>query len=179
MRSSSASVSVSLPHCLHEMPQYIHTGIGWEMGADFSQIFSIGSSPGVPHYTVCPRLVRVRRTYSVCPPEGKLPCASGTYSTQEAGTRSPYVQYGRPGRACQHSSSQALFAARNEQLMIGAGQPVSLHGSGGPSVQDIDMWGRGVLVHQEPLAAQGELARGGLTRGGSASISSYRSISRL
>ena len=25
---------------------------------------------------------------------GKLPCASGTYSTQEAGTRSPYVQYG-------------------------------------------------------------------------------------
>ena len=154
-------MSVSLPHCLHEMPQYIHTGIGWEMGADFSQIFSIGSSPGVPHYTVCPRLVRVRRTYSVWPPGGKLPCASstystqeagtrspyvpasGTYSTQEAGTRSPYVQYGRPGRVCQHSSSQALFAARNEQLMIGAGQPVSLHGSGGPSVQDIDMWGPG------------------------------------
>ena len=80
MRSSSASVSESLPHCLHEMPQYIHTGIGWEMGADFSQIFSIGSS-------------------------------------------------------------QALFAARNEQLMIGAGQPVSLHGSAGPSVQDIDMLG--------------------------------------
>ena len=25
---------------------------------------------------------------------GKLPCASGTYDTQEAGTRSPYVQYG-------------------------------------------------------------------------------------
>ena len=27
------------------------------------------------------------------PPRGKLPCASGTYSTQEADTRSPYVQY--------------------------------------------------------------------------------------
>ena len=26
--------------------------------------------------------------------QGKLPCASGTYSTQEAGTRSSYVQYG-------------------------------------------------------------------------------------
>jgi hypothetical protein len=73
-----ARVWQELPHCLHEMPQYIHTGIGWEMGADFSQIFSIGSW-------------------------------------------------------------QALFAARNEQLMIGAGQPVSLHGSPGPSVQDIDI----------------------------------------
>ena len=26
----------------------------------------------------------------------QLPCAAGTYSTQEAGTRSPYVQYGGP-----------------------------------------------------------------------------------
>ena len=29
--------------------------------------------------------------------QGKLPCASGTYSTQEAVTRSLYVQYGGPG----------------------------------------------------------------------------------
>ena len=27
----------------------------------------------------------------------QLPCASGTYATQEAGTRSLYVQYGGPG----------------------------------------------------------------------------------
>ena len=27
----------------------------------------------------------------------QLPCAAGTCSTQEAGTRSPYVQYGGPG----------------------------------------------------------------------------------
>ena len=30
-------------------------------------------------------------------PRGQLPCTSGTYSTQEAGTRSPYVQYEGPG----------------------------------------------------------------------------------
>ena len=30
-------------------------------------------------------------------PGGKLPCASGTYSPQEAGTRRPHVQYGGPG----------------------------------------------------------------------------------
>ena len=34
-------------------------------------------------------VARVARTYSAC--------ASGTYSTQEAGTRSPYVQYGGSG----------------------------------------------------------------------------------
>eukprot|EP00964_Phaeocystis_antarctica_P121757 scaffold85425_cov70-Phaeocystis_antarctica.AAC.2 len=57
-------------------------------------------SPVVPRYmvrTARPRFVRVRRTYSSACPQGKLPCASGTYSTQEAGTRSPYVQYGGPG----------------------------------------------------------------------------------
>ena len=40
-----------------------------------------------------------RHVYSartVVPTRGKLPCASGTYSTQEAGKRSPYVQYGGP-----------------------------------------------------------------------------------
>ena len=39
-------------------------------------------------------LVRLRRTYSSACPRGKLPCASGTYSTQEADTRIPHVQYG-------------------------------------------------------------------------------------
>jgi hypothetical protein len=34
---------------------------------------------------------------------GKLPCASGTYSTQEAGTHSPYVQNGGSGASCQLS----------------------------------------------------------------------------
>eukprot|EP00964_Phaeocystis_antarctica_P126416 scaffold90114_cov69-Phaeocystis_antarctica.AAC.3 len=32
------------------------------------------------------------RTACWCLPRGKLPCASSTCSTQEAGTRSPYVQ---------------------------------------------------------------------------------------
>ena len=44
-----------------------------------------------------PRLVRVRCTYSAPPRRGKLPCAFGTCRTQEAGTRSPYAQYGGPG----------------------------------------------------------------------------------
>ena len=30
-------------------------------------------------------------------PQSKLPCASSMYITQEAGERSPYVQYGGPG----------------------------------------------------------------------------------
>ena len=36
----------------------------------------------------------------------KLPCAFGTYGTQEAGTRSPYVQYGGPG-ACVSAQTEA------------------------------------------------------------------------
>ena len=76
-------MSVSLPHCLHERPQYIHTGIGWAMGADFSQIFSMGSSPGVQRRgaTARPMLVCVRTVG----PRVKLPCASGTQNMQEAG----------------------------------------------------------------------------------------------
>ena len=56
--------------------------------------------PGVPRYavrTARPRPVRVRRTYCAWGPGGKLPCAFGTYSTQEAGTRSLYVQHGGSG----------------------------------------------------------------------------------
>ena len=37
----------------------------------------------------------------------QLPCASGTYGTQEAGTRSPYyVQYGAPGAYVSAQSSR-------------------------------------------------------------------------
>ena len=38
-----------------------------------------------------------------CPARGQLPCASGAYGTQEAGTRSPCVSARRPhhGRTCQ------------------------------------------------------------------------------
>jgi len=54
--------------------------------------------------TARPRLVRVRCT-SVAQ---QLPCASGTYATQGAGTRSPYVQYGGSGTYGQHRSCTAL-----------------------------------------------------------------------
>eukprot|EP00964_Phaeocystis_antarctica_P075127 scaffold46317_cov70-Phaeocystis_antarctica.AAC.2 len=56
--------------------------------------------PVVPRYAVLtarPRLVCVGRAYSSACPRGKLPCACGTYSTQEADTRIPYAQYGGPG----------------------------------------------------------------------------------
>ena len=43
-----------------------------------------------------PRLEPVRRTHSRAPPRGTLPCASGTYGMQEAGTRT-----------CQRRSSPA------------------------------------------------------------------------
>eukprot|EP00964_Phaeocystis_antarctica_P051374 scaffold29963_cov56-Phaeocystis_antarctica.AAC.3 len=85
IRSSSTSVRVSLPHCLHEMPQYIQTGIGCDMGADFSQIFSIGSSPACTtvrgtHGT--PRAGTHTAHVQQCLPRAKLPCASGAYGTQ-------------------------------------------------------------------------------------------------
>ena len=38
-----------------------------------------------------------RRGWYSSLPRGKLPRAFGTYNTQEAATRSPYVQYGVPG----------------------------------------------------------------------------------
>ena len=64
--------------------------------------------PGVPQYAVRVRYARGWYAYSVCtvvPPRGKLPCASGTYSSQGAGTRSPpCVQCGGSGR---HVSTQA------------------------------------------------------------------------
>ena len=46
-----------------------------------------------------PRLVRVPSAYGTWGPGGKPPCASSTYPTREAGTRSPYVPYGGAG-AC-------------------------------------------------------------------------------
>ena len=36
-------------------------------------------------------------TYSAWGPGGRPPCASGTYTTREAGTRSPYVPNGGRG----------------------------------------------------------------------------------
>ena len=45
--------------------------------------------PGLPRYAV-----RTQRQWG---PGGKPPCASGTYPTREAGTRSPYVPCGGPG----------------------------------------------------------------------------------
>ena len=57
-------------------------------------------APGVPRYavrTVRPWLVRVPSTYSTRGPGGKPPCASGTYPTREAGTRSLYVPNGGAG----------------------------------------------------------------------------------
>ena len=54
----------------------------------------------MPRYAVRtqrPRLVRAASAYGTWGPGGKPPCASGTYPTREAGTRSPYVPYGGPG----------------------------------------------------------------------------------
>ena len=60
----------------------------------------LARAPGLPRYAVRtqrPRLVRVPRTYSTRGRGGKPPCASGTYPTREAGTRSPYVPNGGAG----------------------------------------------------------------------------------
>ena len=63
-------------------------------------VCAVVSAPGVPRYavrTVRPWLVRVPSTYSTRGPGVKPPCASGTYPTREAGTRSLYVPDGGPG----------------------------------------------------------------------------------
>ena len=54
-----------------------------------------------------PRLARVPSTYSTRRPGGKPPCASGTYSAREAGTRSQYVPHRGPWRECQLRSARA------------------------------------------------------------------------
>ena len=58
--------------------------------------------------TVRTSLGRAVRHHRAPGPYGttKLPCAFGTYGTQEAGTRSPYVQYGGPG-ACVSAQTEA------------------------------------------------------------------------
>ena len=76
--------------------------------------------PGVPRYAVRmvrPWLVRVPRTYSTWGPGGKPPCASGTYPTREAGTRSPYVPNGGPG---EYVSAQVV-ATSVDQIRVREG----------------------------------------------------------
>ena len=80
--------------------------------------------PVVPRYalrTARPRLVRGRRTYS-SGAQGKLPCASGTCSTQEAGTRNLYVQYGGPGT---YVSAPSRAAAQLCACMLTGGAVVT------------------------------------------------------
>ena len=64
--------------------------------------------------TVRPWLVRVPSAYSTRGPGGKPPCASGTYSTREAGTRSLYAPYGGAGAyvSAQRAASIVLIVLR-------------------------------------------------------------------
>ena len=61
---------------------------------------------------VRPWLVRVASTYNIWGPVCMPPCASGTYPTREAGTRSPYVPNGGRGAygTCQLSAAPVLAA---------------------------------------------------------------------
>ena len=52
---------------------------------------------GAPHGTRYVRHARGWYAYGVRTVAHQLPCASGTYSTREAGTRTPYAQYGGLG----------------------------------------------------------------------------------
>ena len=56
-----------------------------------------------------PGLVRVRRTYGAWRPGGKLPCDVDSYSTQEAGKCSPYIQCGGPVRDVRVSIADLLM----------------------------------------------------------------------
>ena len=75
----------------------------------------------MPRYvarTVRLRLVRVPSTYSTWGPGGERPCASGTFTTREAGTHGLYVPYGGPRlylstqfSASPHTSRPAMRAS--------------------------------------------------------------------
>ena len=79
------------------------------------------SLPVLPRYvarTVRLRLVRVPSTYSTWGPGGERPCASGTFTTREAGTHGLYVPYGGPRlylstqfSASPHTSRPAMRAS--------------------------------------------------------------------
>ena len=71
--------------------------------------------PGLPQYAVRTqraRLVRVASTYCTWGPGGEPPCASGTYPTREAGTRSVYVPNGGAGATRQLRSGRTRAARR-------------------------------------------------------------------
>ena len=53
--------------------------------------------PGVPRYAVLTAEAGARSQYSTWGPGGRPPCASGTYPTREAGTRSLHVPNGGAG----------------------------------------------------------------------------------
>ena len=63
---------------------------------------------------VRPRPVRVPSAYSTRGPGGKPPCASGTYTTREAGTRSLCARYGGTGAyvSAQREASIVLIVLR-------------------------------------------------------------------
>ena len=67
-------------------------------------------------------------------PGAKPPCACGTYSTQEAGTRAPYVQYGGPGaRVSAQAVTCSAAASVTDCLQLGPG-------GSGPSIWTSKNW---------------------------------------
>ena len=91
------------------------------------------SPPGVPRCAVR-AAVRPARGWYACPARAAwaVPCAAGTYSTQESGTRSPYVRYGgprgvrvssgQPPRAAAGGSTRALRASPSTPPLTEAGR---------------------------------------------------------
>ena len=65
--------------------------LGLELGLGLGSGLELGLELGLGALLQsCGAPVLWCRIGTQCPPSGKLPCASGTYSTQEAGTRTPY-----------------------------------------------------------------------------------------
>eukprot|EP00964_Phaeocystis_antarctica_P080545 scaffold50319_cov39-Phaeocystis_antarctica.AAC.1 len=68
------------------------------------------------------------RTYRAWPPRGRLPCASGAYSTQVVVRVAPYVQYGGP-------VSIGAVASRRRDVLGGPGRPRPAHPPGSHPLQ--------------------------------------------
>ena len=81
----------------------------------------------MPRYAV----VRHARGWYVCLARGKLPCASATYSAQEAGAHSPYAQYG--GGPGTHVATKVRASQLDDAVALRVENTPGVAGQHGPS----------------------------------------------
>ena len=100
------------------------------------------------HVMCAAKISRIVHTTGWCvAPRAKLPCASGTHTAQEAGTRSPHVRHGcGTATTCEHSGGPEPRA-----LVVGAvGRAVLLRLAADPLLDVVEA----VVVRHEGVEAR-------------------------